>query len=93
MTFTTRIEKIVMANAVDGIGDHVGKFWVVTEPTVDSVLQDILFLSSVGGMISQAKGGLKQEDIVGLYPLKDKEKAEKHAKFLLEKVKKGIFRN
>jgi hypothetical protein len=85
MSFLNKID--VLANAKDGVGDYVGKFWVVTKPTEDSELIDILFFSDIGGMMLQAKGGLAREDIVGLYPKKDKDKAEKHAKDLLEKIK------
>jgi len=77
----------VIANAADGIGDHIGKFWVVTTPSKISELNDILFLANVAGMMVQAKGGLKEEDVVGLYPQKDEAKAKEHANFLLKKVK------
>lgn len=50
--------------------DHVGKFWVVTKPSKVSTLIDIMFEADVAYMLLQAKGGLKAEDIEGLYKSK-----------------------
>ena len=57
-------------------------FWVVTKPTKDSELVDILFESDIYGMHLQFAGGLKRQDIVAI--VNDKSKAEKIAKGLLK---------
>ena len=63
--------------------DEVGRFWVVTKPTENSTLTDILFDADVFDMALQMLGGLKGESIVGVY--KNKGKAAKIAKGLLKK--------
>ena len=40
------------------------KFWVVTRPTAVSTLGDILFETDARGLILQALGGLKSEDVL-----------------------------
>jgi hypothetical protein len=40
------------------------KFWVVTRPTSVSTLGDILFETDAKGLILQARGGLKAEEIL-----------------------------
>lgn len=47
---------------------HDIEFWVVTRPTEDSTLIDILFKSSVREMQNQYLGGLKAEEILGVFP-------------------------
>ncbi len=47
--------------------DEVGFFWVVTMPTANSELVDICFKSDVAGMMRQAKGGLGEEAILGVF--------------------------
>lgn len=48
--------------------DEVGRFLVVTKPAdADSTLADILFYADVFDMVLQFRGGLKGEDIVGIY--------------------------
>ena len=42
-------------------------FWVVTKPTRLSVMEDICFESNFAGMELQYAGGLKYEDIYGIY--------------------------
>ena len=39
-------------------GPH-DKFWVVTNPTPDSVIDDILFETTIEGLMNQFRGGLK----------------------------------
>jgi hypothetical protein len=63
--------------------DEIGAFWVVTKPTEASILIDILFKSSVKGMIAQGKGGLEMDDIIVL--TKDYNKAKMIADNLLSK--------
>lgn len=47
--------------------DQIGRFWVVTIPTNISELNDILFETNIPGMMRQTLGGLKEEDIAGIY--------------------------
>jgi len=42
-------------------------FYVVTKPRKLSVIEDICFKSTFSGMELQYKGGLKFEDIYGIY--------------------------
>lgn len=69
--------------------DKIDKFWVVTKPTNISTLADILFeshLSGQGGMEYQFLGGLKGEDIVGVFSKYEEAKAV--ADTLLADIKK-----
>ena len=43
------------------------KFWVVTKPTMRSVIEDILFKSDWQHIQMQFAGGLTHEQIVGIY--------------------------
>jgi len=65
--------------------DEIGKFWVVTKPTKNSELVDILFETDLFGFVLQMKGGLKEDEVLGFY--KNKEKAKKMAEKLLLKIK------
>ena len=49
------------------VADQVGRFWVVTLPTDLSELNDILFETDLLGIMRQTLGGLKEEDIAGIY--------------------------
>lgn len=65
-------------------GDYnLPPFWVVIKPTGESKLADILFESDLFGFILQEKGGLKGNEIVGIYT--DHFKAKKIAQTLLTK--------
>jgi len=44
--------------------DEIGTLWVVTKAQNNSELIDILFKSSVKGMMVQGKGGLELDDII-----------------------------
>jgi len=63
--------------------DQVGVFWVVTKPTKDSTLGDILFESDIIYLANQIRGGLTEREIFGFYI--DGGEAEKVAKDLLKK--------
>ena len=65
--------------------DEIGKFWVVTKPTPDSTLGDFLFQSDVFDLALQLRGGLKGNEIVGIY--KNDIKAHKVAGQEYRKVK------
>ena len=49
----------------------ITKFWVVTKPTKNSELEDILFKSDISQMELQFRGGLTAKEIIGLYMDKD----------------------
>lgn len=60
-------------------------FWIVTKPNSLSTIDDICFETDMIGLEKQFKGGLKSEDIVGMYT-KEKE-AKENAVFLLSHAK------
>ncbi|OFX31050.1 MAG: hypothetical protein A2X08_18290 [Bacteroidetes bacterium GWA2_32_17] len=62
----------------------VSKFWVVTKPTKQSVLIDILFNADMKRMEFQFKGGLSSKEIIGIFTTKNE--AEKVAKMALLKA-------
>ena len=70
--------------------DKLGKFWVVTYPTFDSELGDILFQADINRMYLQFLGGLTIKMIAGVY--KRKKEAEEHAKKLLKQKKLRGYR-
>ena len=47
--------------------DEVGEFWVVTVPTPDSELLDILFKSTVADIALSYRGGLKASELLGVF--------------------------
>ncbi len=59
----------------------IDKIWVVTKPTEHSELVDIFFDTDFEGFIRQARGGLREEDLYGVYD--DEAEAEGIAKGLL----------
>jgi hypothetical protein len=59
-------------------------FWVVTKPTKNSTLADILFSADMKRMELQFKGGLTGKEIVGTFTTKDQ--ATKVAKMALLKA-------
>ena len=76
-----KVLDILKETAADGIQDEVGKFWVVTAATQDSVLEDILFEATIAIIMKQAKGGLEADEIMMI--TKDENKAKKYAEKLL----------
>jgi hypothetical protein len=58
--------------------------WVVTYPSPKSELQDICFEVNLEGLYRQFKGGLKPEDVAGLYT--DVDSAQARAIHLLKQV-------
>jgi hypothetical protein len=63
--------------------DEVGSFYVITDTvTADSELHDICFKADVLRMMLQAKGGLEQNQVLGIY--KDKATAVAKARELLK---------
>lgn len=83
--------KLVKGTSKKGTKDTpsaIKKFWVVTQPTGDSELVDILFESNPADLVQQGRGGLDYDDVVGAWA--DKAEAEEVAKGLLAKqTKKG----
>ena len=45
----------------------VPSFWVVTNPTKDSTLADVVFETDLSGMMKQIGGGLRERDIARIY--------------------------
>ena len=76
-----KVIDLLRENVIDGIQDEVGKFWVVTTPSDDSILVDILFEANIGKLMIQARGGLDPDDI--LMVTKNKKRAEQYAGHLL----------
>lgn len=62
----------------------ISNFWVVTKPTKQSTLIDILFQSDMKRMQNQFLGGLKSSDIIGIFTTKTE--SEKVAKMALLKA-------
>lgn len=62
----------------------VNKFWVVTKPSKNSELIDILFHADMKRMEFQFKGGLSGKVIIGIFTTKNE--AEKVAKMALLKA-------
>lgn len=62
----------------------VNKFWVVTKPSKNSELIDILFHAVMIRMELQFKGGLSGKEIIGIFTTKNE--AEKIAKMALLKA-------
>lgn len=62
----------------------IGKFWVVTKPSKKSTLVDILFDTDIKGMELYFRGGLKGNEIIGMF--RGKNEAEKVAKMALLKA-------
>ena len=54
----------------------IESFWVVTKPTPDSEMVDVLFESSPTGMLLQGKGGLTAAKVHGVYDNEAEAKAE-----------------
>ncbi len=57
-------------------------FWVVTKPSPVSDLGDICFPCTYGRLLLQARGGLHEDEIVGIYA--DETEAKKAATALLD---------
>ena len=47
------------------------KFWVVTKPSPVSTLTDVCFACTFPELMNQVRGGLKEDDIVGIYEDED----------------------
>lgn len=61
--------------------DQVGNFWIVTFPSDVSELADICWKIDVLGLIRQVNGGLRMENICGIYW--SEAPAKEHAEKLL----------
>jgi hypothetical protein len=68
--------------------DEVGKFFVVTKPSKDSTKEDIMFESDVFHFANQIRGGLKFEDVLGIY--KQKSDANRRATEVLKEYESQI---
>ena len=76
-----KLDKYLNEGKKPPVIDELGKFWVVTLPTEHSELEDIYFEADIFRMQLQFLGGLKKDEIVGIY--KNHNKAKKHAEKLL----------
>jgi hypothetical protein len=67
---TQGVERLVQKRGsakTAGAVDEVGKFWVVTQPTENSTLADVVFGATIERMMLQALGGLRYNEILGIY--------------------------
>ena len=64
---------------IQGLPDH---FWVVTTPTPVSDLGDICFQCDFAQFALQVRGGLNENEIVGIYA--DQQAAAQEAEHLLQ---------
>ena len=69
-------------------GDEIGTFWVITKPTPESELTDILMETDISNMMLQSKGGLMDEGIIGVY--KNGQKAKMIAQQLIQDRDAGL---
>lgn len=56
---------------------RIDKFWVVTLPKPESVMDDILFETDIKGLALQFRGGLREEEIHAMFM--EREPASKEA--------------
>jgi hypothetical protein len=68
--------------------DEVGKFFIVTKPSKDSTKEDIMFESDVFHFANQIRGGLKFEDVLGIY--KQKSDANRRATEVLKEYESQL---
>ena len=61
------------------------RFWIVTQATKFSTLEDICFQVDIEDLEKQFKGGLKAENVVGMWL--DQSPAEEKAKMLIHRAK------
>jgi hypothetical protein len=69
---------------IQGLPDH---FWVVTTPTPVSGLGDICFQCDFAQFALQVRGGLNENEIVGIYA--DQQAAVQEAEALLQTMQVG----
>jgi len=50
--------------------DEIGKFFIVEKPDKNSGIDDVVYESTLADFALQVKGGLKTEDILGVYKQK-----------------------
>ena len=68
--------------------DEVGSFWVVTRPSEISTMEDIVFESNVLHFANQVRGGLYEEEVIGIY--KEESKAVKTADQLIAAIQNKL---
>ena len=83
-----QVEEELINEAFAPETDEVGEFWIVEKPSTNSTLDDVCFkCDNVMAFARQVTGGLKAEDIKGIF--KNEAKAKKLAeKLLTERDKK-----
>jgi hypothetical protein len=68
------------------------KFWVVTDPTPESELGDILFEASLADLERQFRGGLKMESNPTLFTEKGEAENEARARLIARNVTQAFRR-
>ena len=63
----------------------ITRFWIVTQATKNSTLADICFQVDIEDLEKQFKGGLKAENVVGMYL--DQSPAEEKAKMIIHRAR------
>ena len=63
----------------------ITRFWIVTQATKFSTLADICFQVDIEDLEKQFKGGLKAENVVGMYL--DQSPAEEKARHIIHMVR------
>ena len=63
----------------------ITRFWIVTEATKFSTLEDICFQVDIEDLEKQFKGGLKAENVVGMWL--DQSPAEEKARHIIHRAK------
>jgi len=68
-------------------------FWVVTNPTPDSTLGDILFETTLRGLERQFRGGLSIADIPTIFTDRAEAEVEARARMIALKTSAAILRS
>jgi len=71
---------------------RVDQFWVVTDPTPESELSDICFVTTLPKIILQARGGLAAEQNPTVYTDRDEAERDARARLLSLKAARAIVR-
>ena len=83
-----KVEEEVINEGFTPETDEVGAFWIVEKPTTSATLDDICFeCKDIAYFANQVKGGLKPEDIKGVF-VKEAKAKKLAEKLLAERDKK-----
>ena len=67
-------------------------FWVVTDPTADSTLDDILFETTLAGLERQFKGGLTMDTNPTIFTDRDEAKREGRGRMIALRISQVVTR-